>query len=117
MKDYRVKIRVTLLTGFPEGEFNLLMFDKTKRYMAERITSIIKENDLLSQYIEGDLSFRFFGYKMCLEYTFTCHDENRKEAESFSRYAVESIRNELEEVGYRLEHISCNAKGIDSREI
>ncbi len=31
MRDYRVKTRVELSTGIPEGEFNLLMFEKTKK--------------------------------------------------------------------------------------
>ena len=54
MKDYQVKTKVELSTGFPEGEFNLLMFEKTKKQMAEKIAEIIKGNDLLFSYIEGD---------------------------------------------------------------
>ena len=73
MKDYRVKTKVELSTGFPEGEFNLLIFEKTKKQMTEKIADIIKGNDLLSYYIEGDLSFHFCDYKICLEYIFTCH--------------------------------------------
>ena len=117
MKDYRVKTRVELSTGFPEGEFNLLMFEKTKKQMTEKIADIMKENDLLSYYIEGDLSFHFCGYKMCLEYIFTCHDDSRKEAESFSRYAMERLRDQLEKNGYRIEHIYCRARSIDEKEI
>lgn len=117
MKDYRVKTTVKLSTGFPEGEFNLLMFEKTKKQMAEKIAEIVKGNDLLSSYIEGDLSVHFCGYRMCLEYILACHDDSRKEAESFSRYGIERIRDELEERGYKIEHIYCCAKAVGEKEL
>ena len=77
----------------------------------------MKGNELLSYYVEGDLSSHFCGYKMCLEYIFTCHDDSRKEAESFSRYAMERLRDQLEKNGYRIEHIYCRVRSIDEKEI
>lgn len=117
MKDYRVKTKVNILTGFPSAEFNSLMFESAKQSIVNKITDIIKSDEDLPQYIEGDLLFRFYGYKVCLEYTFECHDENRKEAESFSRESVERIRSELGESGYKIEQIYCHAKEIDEKEL
>ena len=39
----------------------------------------------------------FDGRTVRLEYTFTCHDENKAEAESFSAYCVRCVQKELEE--------------------
>lgn len=117
MRDYRVKTKVNILTGFPSEEFNLLMFESAKQNIINKITDIIKSDEVLSLYIEGDLFFRFNGYKVSLEYTFACHDENRKEAESFSQESVEHIRSELAESGYKIEKIHCHAKEVDEKEI
>lgn len=117
MRDYRVKTKVNILTGFPSEEFNVLMFEKAKKNIVDKISDIIKSDESLPKYIEGDLSFRFYGYKVCLEYTLECYDENRQEAEGFSRYCVESIRRKLDENGYKIESIQCRAKEVSEKEI
>lgn len=58
MKDYRVKTKVNILTGFPSAEFNSLMFESAKQSIVNKITDIIKSDEVLPQYIEGDLLFR-----------------------------------------------------------
>ena len=117
MRDYRVKTKVNILTGFPSEEFNVLMFEKAKKNIVDKIADIVKSDESLSKYIEGDLSFRFYGYKVCMEYTLECYDENRQEAESFSRYSVECIRGALEKNGYKIESIQCHAKEVSEKEI
>lgn len=117
MRDYRIKTKVSILTGFPSEEFNSLMFESAKQNIINAITDIIKSDEILPKYIEGDLFFRFYGYKVSLEYTFECHDENRKEAESFSRDSIERIRSELGENGYKIEKIHCHTKEVDEKEI
>ena len=38
MKDYRVKTKVNILTGFPSAEFNSLMFESAKQSIVNKIT-------------------------------------------------------------------------------
>lgn len=63
--------------------------------------------------ISGDLDFTFTGYKVNLEYVFTCHDENEAEAESFSEYCLNYVRDEFEKLGYCIEKISCEVQEAD----
>ena len=55
MRDYRVKTKVNILTGFPSEEFNSLMFESAKQNIVNKITDIIKSGEVLPKYIEGDL--------------------------------------------------------------
>ncbi len=57
------------------------------------------------------MNFRFDdhdGRKVQLEYTFSCHDENEAEAESFSEYSVQCVKKELESFGCKIRKIDCN---------
>lgn len=78
MRDYRVKTKVNILTGFPSEEFNSLMFESAKQNIVNKITDIIKSDEVLPQYIEGDLLFRFYGYKVCLRSTGRKRRKQRK---------------------------------------
>ena len=69
MRDYRVKTKVNILTGFPSDEFNPLLFERAKQNIVDKIRDIIKNDEVLPKYIEGDLFFRFYGFKVSLEYT------------------------------------------------
>jgi len=48
-----------------------------------------------------------------LEYTFSCHDENEAEAESFSAYCVRCVQKELEGFGCKIRKIDCKAEEAD----
>lgn len=112
--DYHVKTKVLLGTNFNTAEFNALMFESTKPFIMDDIKSVIEEDPTLPQYIDGDLTFRFLGnYDVLLKYHFNCNDENREEAESFSRSCVEDIRHGLEERGYKIKKINCTAEEMD----
>lgn len=47
MREYRVKTRVELSTGIPEGKQDPAIFEKTRKQMPEKIAGLIKGNDLL----------------------------------------------------------------------
>ncbi len=114
--DYNVKTRILLDTNFNTREFNDLMYESAKPRIIEDIKSVIEKDLTLPQYIDGDLTFRFLpDYKILLKYQFGCNDENKAEAESFSKSCVEDIRTELEEKGYRIERIDCTAKEMDMK--
>ena len=53
------------------------------------------------------------GYKVRVEYEFSCFDENMQEAEGFSNYCVKGVQSRLEELGYRMESISSKAEEMD----
>lgn len=115
MREYRVKTRVELSTGIPEGRQDLVIFEKTRKQMAEKIAELIKGNDLLSYYVEGELSFHFCGPRMCLGYVFVCRDDSRKEAERFSKYGIKRMRDELKGIGCKIEHIYCHAEAAKGK--
>ena len=112
--DYNVKTKVLLEIDFNTEEFNVLMYESAKPYIIDDIKSIIKEDTILSRYIDGDLTFCFEShYKILLKYCFSCNDENETEAESFSRSCVEDIRSRLEDKGITIKKISCKAEEMD----
>ena len=112
--DYKVKMKVMLDTNFNTGEFNELMYDSSKQHFIEDIKSILEEDEALSQYIDGDVTFCFLPhYKILLEYCFSCNEENEAEAESFSKSFVEDIRERLGDKGFTIEKISCKAEEMD----
>ena len=112
--DYNVKTRILLNTNFNTSEFNDLMYENVKPGIIEDIKSVIEEDPTLCGYIDGDLTFRFLpDYKVLLKYDFNCNDENKAEAESFSRYCVDDIRRELDVKGYRIVRSKCRAEEMD----
>ena len=100
MRDYEVKTAVLFHTGFNDGECNRLMFEGMKEKIVEDIRSAFEKDVTLSPNITSNLDFTFSGYKVKVEYTFSCHDENEAEAERFSNYCLQNIRQGLEAVSY-----------------
>lgn len=113
MKDYEVNTTVLFNTGFDNKEFNFLMFDSMKDKIVNDIRAAFEEDKTLSENITGNLNFKFSGYKVMVEYTFLCHDENESEAESFSNYCLRYIRDRLQEQGYTIEKVDCEANEMD----
>ena len=72
-----------------------------------------KDDTLGSGYVSSDLNFHFDGRMVQLEYTFSCHDENEAEAESFSDYCVRGVKKELEGFGCKIRKIDCKAGEAD----
>lgn len=113
MKDYEVNTAVLFHTGFADGECNRLMFEGMKEKIVNDIRSEFEKDSTLSQNITSNLDFTFSGYKVKVEYTFSCHDENEAEAESFSNYCLQNIREGLQEKGYTMEKVTCEAGEMD----
>lgn len=113
MQDYEVNTTVLFNTGFDDKEFNFLMFDSMKDKIVNDIREAFEEDKTLSENINGNLNFKFSGYKVMVEYTFLCHDENESEAESFSNYCLRYIRDRLQEQGYTIEKVDCEASEMD----
>ena len=83
--------------------------------MKEKIKNDIQtaflNDESLKGYITSDLTLRFLdGYKVRVEYEFSCYDENEQEAEGFSNYCVKGIQSRLEEL---MEGISSKAEEMD----
>ena len=113
MRDYEVETSVLINTGFDDRECNCLMFDGMKGKIVEDIKAAFKNHEILSNYITSDLTFSFLGYKAKVDYTFSCHDENEAEAESFSNSCLQDIKGNLREQGYHMERITCRANEMD----
>ena len=113
MRDYKVNTAVLFNTGFDDRECNRLMFERMKGKIVNDISRAFEKDKTLSEYINSNLDFTFTGYKVRVEYTFVCYDENEAEAESFSNYCLQSIRHGLQEQGYTMENVTCKASEMD----
>ena len=113
MRDYEVNTAVIFNTGFDDMECNRLMFEGMKEKIVDDIRRAFEKDKKLSENITSDLDFTFSGYKVKVGYTFSCHDENEAEAESFSNYCLQNIRQELQEQGYTMENVACEASEMD----
>ena len=112
--DYDVQTKVSFRLDFDgSGEFNMLLPDVQKQFVQHVKEVYEQDNTLGSGYISSDLNFQFDGRTVKLEYTFTCHDENKAEAESFSAYCVCCAQKELEEFGCKVQKIDCKAEEAD----
>ena len=112
--DYDVRTRVSFKLDFDgSGELNLLALPDVQRAFAGHVQNVFQQDDTLGSYVQGDLTFQFDGRRVDLEYTFTCHDESKEEAESFSDYCVKSVRKDLESFGCNLMGIHCTAEEAD----
>lgn len=112
--DYDVRTKVTFLLNFDgSGEVNILALPDVQRAFAEHVQSVFQQDETLGDYIDDDLAFRFDGRRAEVEYTFSCHDESQEEAESFSEYCVQSVREDLEAFGCKLGQIHCTADEAD----
>ncbi len=90
------------------------MYEGMKEKIKHDIQTAFLNDESLKGYITSDLTLRFLdGYKVRVEYEFSCHDENKQEAEGFSNYCVKGVQNRLEELGYRMESISSKAEEMD----
>ena len=111
LKDYTVNTAITFHTGFYDRENNCLMYEGMKEKIKKDIQTAFLNDESLKGYITSDLTLRFLdGYKVRVEYEFSCYDENKQEAEGFSNYCVKGVQSRLEELGYRIESISSKAE-------
>lgn len=113
MRDYEVKTSVVFHTGFDDRECNCLMLDGMKKKIVEEIKAGFESDRTLRENITSDLAFSFQGYKAKVEYTFSCNDENEAEAESFSAYCLQNIKEKLQEQGYCIKQVTCKASEMD----
>ncbi|XBX10654.1 hypothetical protein QMP26_41700 (plasmid) [Enterocloster clostridioformis] len=113
MTDYEVKTAILINTGFDDRECNSLMYEDWKVKVVEEIREVFAGDVTLAGYITSNLNFAFTGYKVKLEYTFSCNDESEQEAESFSEYCIKGIEHNLGKLGYRVENITCHACEMD----
>jgi hypothetical protein len=113
--DYDVQTKVRFRLDFDgSGEFNTLLLPEVQKQFVQHVKEVYEKDDTLGNgYISSDLNFQFDGRTVKLEYTFTCHDENKAEAESFSAYCVRCVQKELEEFGCKVQKIDCKAEEAD----
>ena len=113
--DYEVQTKVTFRLDFDgSGEFNALLLPDVQKQFVQHVKEVYERDDTLGNgYISSDLNFQFDGRTVQLEYTFSCHDENEAEAESFSAYCVRCVQKELEEFGCKIKKIDCKAEEAD----
>lgn len=113
--DYEVLTKVKFLLTFDgSGDFNMLLLPDIQKQFVQHVKEVYEQDDTLGNgYISSDLDFQFDGRTAWLEYTFSCHDENETEAESFSTYCVQCVRKELEAFGCKIKKIDCKAETAD----
>ena len=113
--DYDVQTKVRFRLDFDgSGEFNTLLLPEVQKQFVQHVKEVYEKDDTLGNgYISSGLNFQFDGRTVKLEYTFTCHDENKAEAESFSAYCVRCVQKELEEFGCKVQKIDCKAEEAD----
>ena len=92
--DYDVQTKVSFRLDFDgSGEFNMLLLPDIQKQFVQHVKKVYEKDDTLgSGYVSSDLNFHFDGRMVQLEYTFSCHDENKAEAESFSDYCVRGVQ-------------------------
>lgn len=110
MRDYSVDTKVSFLLTFNSPEFNPLIMRDVQNAFAAHVKSVFEKDETLREYVCGDLDFWCQGHNVELHYKFECHDESRAEAESFSRYCVNGVRQKLEAFGCRIAGIECRAE-------
>lgn len=113
--DYDVQTEVRFRLDFDgSGDFNVLLLPDIQKQFVQHVKKVYEQDDTLGNgYISSDLDFHFDGRTVRLKYTFSCHDENEAEAESFSTYCVQCVRKELEAFGCKIKKIDCKAEEAD----
>lgn len=113
--DYDVQTKIKFRLDFDgSGDFNMLLLPDIQKQFAQHVKEVYAQDDTLgSGHISSNLNFHFDGRMVQLEYTFSCHDENEAEAESFSAYCVRCVQKKLEEFGCKVRKISCSAEEAD----
>ena len=115
--DYDVQTTVNFRLDFDgSGEFNILLLPDIQKQFVQHVKEVFERDDTLgkSYYVTSDLNFHFDGRMVQLEYTFSCHDENEAEAESFSAYCVRDVQEALEGFGCKIRKIDCKAEEADT---
>ena len=114
--DYDVQTKVRFRLDFDgTGESNILLLPDIQKQFVQHVKEVFEQDATLgSGYVSSDLNFHFDGRTVQLEYTFSCHDENEAEAESFSKYCVRGVQEELEEFGCKIRKIECKAEEADT---
>lgn len=114
--DYHVQTKVKFRLDFDgSGEFNMLLLPDIQKQFVQHVKKVYEQDSTLGDgYVSSDLNFHFDGRTAQLEYTFSCHDENAAEAESFSAYCVRCVRKELEAFGCKVGKIECKAEEADT---
>ena len=111
--DYDVQTKVSFRLDFDgSGEFNMLLLPNIQEQFTQHVKKVFEQDEMIG-YISSDLNFQFDGRMVQLEYTFSCHDENEAEAESFSTYCVRGVQKELEGFGCKIRKIDCKAGEAD----
>ncbi len=112
--DYEVHTKIRFWLDFTgDGEFNSLLLPDVQQSFVSHVKELYEQDAVLGSYISSDLHFHFDGRWVDLEYTFSCHDENEAEAESFSEYSVRQIQEGLEKFGCKLTRVTCSAEEAD----
>ena len=101
--DYDVHTQVSFLLALPDVQSEF----------TKHVQNVFQKDNTLGSYIQGDLTFRFDGRRVRLDYTFSCHDENAEEAESFSDYCLQGVRKDLESFGCKMTQVQCTAEEAD----
>ena len=114
--DYDVQTKVKFRINYDSaGEFNALLIPDIQKQFAQHVKEVFEQDATLGGgYVSSNLNFHFDGRTAQLEYTFSCHDENEAEAESFSKYCVRGVQEELEEFGCKIRKIECKAEEADT---
>lgn len=113
--DYNVQTKVSFRLDFDgSGEFNMLLLPDVQKQFTQHVKKVYEQDSTLGDgYVSSDLNFHFDGRLVKLEYTFSCHDENEAEAESFSAYCVRCVQKKLEGFGCKVGRIDCKAEEAD----
>ena len=113
--DYDVQTKVRFRLDFDgTGESNILLLPDIQKQFVQHVKEVFEQDATLgSGYVSSNLNFHFDGRTAQLEYTFSCHDENEAEAESFSAYCVRCVQKEREAFGCKIKKIDCKAEEAD----
>ena len=110
MRDYSVDTKVAFRLTVDSPESNSLMLDSVRQSFAGYVRDVYNSDEDLASHVAGNLDFRFRGRDGDFQYTFTCHDENKAEAEGFSKFCVRGVQRKLEAFGCKIKGISCTAE-------
>jgi len=112
-KGYDVQTKIRFLLDFDDPDALNTMPPDIQKQFTRHIKKVYEQEDTLGGFIASDLYFHFDGRVVQLEYIFSCHDETRAKAESFSACCVRKVQSRLEEFGCKLKKIDCKAVEAD----
>ena len=113
-KDYNVHTDVRIRLNFDgTGEMNILAMPAVQSSFADQVASLFRDDRTLSEHVSGNLDFAFDGRNARIQYTFSCHDDSPAEAESFSRFCLNHIKNRLQGFKCRVQSVTCHAEEAD----